>query len=106
MSSYFILMLAGCCLVTWLPRVVPFLISKKMAFPKKLTDFLSYLPLCILSALLFQSILEYQSGRLPQLKLLEFLACLPAFLVAVRTKDLMKTVLAGVVSIALLRFLF
>lgn len=104
MTSYYIAMLAGCFIVTWIPRIVPFLLSKKVSFPKWLSDFLSYLPLCILTALLFQSILEYRSGKLPLVNTLEFLACLPAFLVAARTKDLMKTVIVGIVSIALLRF--
>lgn len=103
MTSYFLMMLGGACLVTWLPRVVPFLLSKKVNFPKWLSDFLSYLPLCILTALLFQSVLTYHSGKLPTVKLVEFLACLPAFLVAIRTKDLMKTVVTGIIAVALLR---
>lgn len=106
MSSYFLTMLVGCCIVTWLPRIIPFLASKKLDFPKWLNDFLAYLPLCILTVLLFQSVLEFREGHLPKIKLLELLACLPTFAVAIRTKDLMKTVLVGIVSMALLRLFF
>ncbi|MDH6364945.1 branched-subunit amino acid transport protein [Enterococcus sp. PF1-24] len=106
MSSQFILLLLGGCLITWLPRVVPFLLSKKVDFPKWLNDFLAYLPLCILTALLFQSILVYRQGQFPAVKVLELIACLPTFAVAIKTKDLMKTVLVAVVTIALLRFIF
>ncbi|MHC5250318.1 AzlD domain-containing protein [Enterococcus sp. LJL90] len=105
MSNYFLIMLVGCCIVTWIPRVVPFVISKKMVFPNWLERFLSYLPLCILTALLLQSVLDYREGAFPGLKGLEFLACLPTLIVAMRTKDLMKTVIVGIVTIALLRFI-
>lgn len=99
-------MIVGCCLVTWIPRIAPFLLSKKVNFPKWLNDFLSYLPLCILTALLLQSILQFQTGKFPAVRWIEFFACLPTFLVAIRTKDLMKTVLVGIVTVALLRAFF
>jgi len=50
MTNFVILMLA-CGLVTWIPRIVPFLFSKKLVFPKPFTIFLSYLPLCILGGI-------------------------------------------------------
>lgn len=107
MSNYYVLLtIIGCSLVTWIPRVVPFVLSKKIDFPKPLLHFLSYIPICILTALLLQSVLEAQTTGFPKVKMLEAAACLPSFLVAIRTKDLMKTVITGIITMAVLRFIF
>ena len=103
MTNFVILMLA-CGLVTWIPRIVPFLFSKKLVFPKPFTIFLSYLPLCILAALLVQNLLICREGQFPLLKVKEAVACIPALLVGYYTKDLMKIVITGVIAMALLRF--
>ena len=92
MTNFVILMLA-CGLVTWIPRIVPFLFSKKLVFPKPFTIFLSYLPLCILAALLVQNLLIFREGQFPILKVKETIAC-------------MKIVITGVIAMALLRFFF
>ena len=105
MTNFVILMLA-CGLVTWIPRIVPFLFSKKLVFPKPFTIFLSYLPLCILAALLVQNLLIFREGQFPILKVKEIIACIPALLVGYYTKDLMKIVITGVIAMALLRFFF
>lgn len=103
MSKYVLFTIMGCAAVTWLPRIFPFLLSKKIDFPDWLLEFLSYLPICILTALLFQSVLEIQEQGFPRLKTLEMISCVPTFFVAILTKDLMKTVLTGLITIALLR---
>ncbi|WP_412523568.1 AzlD domain-containing protein [Enterococcus sp. S23] len=103
MNNYVLLTILGCSLVTWIPRILPFLISKRVDFPKWFLRFLSFIPICILTALLFQSILEAQTTGFPRVKVIEALGCIPTLLVAIRTKDLMKTVLVGIVTVALLR---
>uniref|UniRef100_UPI00403F8F98 AzlD domain-containing protein n=1 Tax=Candidatus Enterococcus willemsii TaxID=1857215 RepID=UPI00403F8F98 len=103
MSSTFLIMIAGCFLVTWLPRILPFVFAKRLEFPEKLHLFLSYLPLCILAALLVQSVLSIQSGKAPILKLQETLACIPTLMVGIYTKNLMKIVITGIISIAVIR---
>jgi|GEM_PF-3280942 len=80
--------------------------SKKMAFPETFTVFLSYLPLCILAALLVQNLLVFREGQLPLLKIKETIACLPALVVGYYTKDLMKIVVTGIVTMALIRLVF
>lgn len=102
-NEQFFLLVAGCGVVTWVPRVLPFAIANRLVFPKKFNQFLSYLPLCILTALLVQSLLTFRQGQWPLVKLPELLACLPALVVGYYTKDLMKIVIVGVVGIALLR---
>lgn len=104
-NSYYLLTLFGCAAVTWLPRVLPFVLTKAFALPSAIEKFLSYLPMTILTALLLQSLLTFKSGSFPSLRFPEILACIPALIVGIRTNDLMKIVLTGVVAIALLRLL-
>ncbi|HIX71143.1 MULTISPECIES: AzlD domain-containing protein [Enterococcus] len=104
-SSSFLFLVIGCALVTWLPRILPFTVADKLVFPEKVNVFLSYLPLCILTALLIQSLLNFRQGQWPTIKLPELVACLPALVVGYYTKDLMKIVIVGIIGIALLRFL-
>jgi branched-subunit amino acid transport protein len=73
--------------------------------PPTFQKFLSYLPMTILTALLFQSLLNFQTGHFPTLRFPEIFACIPALIVGIRTNDLMKIVLTGVLGIALLRLL-
>ncbi|GAA2904264.1 AzlD domain-containing protein [Enterococcus pseudoavium] len=102
-NSYYLMTIFGCALVTWLPRVLPFVLTKAVTLPKILENFLSYLPMTILTALLLQSILNFQPGHFPTFRLPEVLACIPALIVGIRTNDLMKIVLTGILGIALLR---
>lgn len=104
-NYYYLLTLFGCALVTWIPRVLPFVLTKAITLPPVLEKFLSYLPMTILTALLMQSLLNFQTGHFPTLRIPELLAYIPALIVGIRTKDLMKIVLTGVLGIALLRLL-
>ncbi|MDT2595692.1 AzlD domain-containing protein [Enterococcus dongliensis] len=102
-NSYYLLILLGCTLVTWIPRILPFVLTKAITLPPILEKFLSYLPMTILTALLLQSLLNFQAGHFPTLRFPEVFACIPALIVGIRTNDLMKIVLTGVLGIALLR---
>ncbi|WP_288226774.1 AzlD domain-containing protein [uncultured Enterococcus sp.] len=104
-NNYYLLTLLGCALVTWVPRVLPFVLTKALTLPPTFQNFLSYLPMTILTALLFQSLLNFQTGHFPTLRFPEIFACIPALIVGIRTNDLMKIVLTGVLGIALLRLL-
>lgn len=104
-NNYYLLTLLGCALVTWVPRVLPFVLTKALTLPPTFQKFLSYLPMTILTALLFQSLLNFQTGHFPTLRFPEIFACIPALIVGIRTNDLMKIVLTGVLGMALLRLL-
>ncbi|MDR0921547.1 MAG: AzlD domain-containing protein [Lactobacillales bacterium] len=105
-NSSVLIVILGSAVVTWIPRVFPFYVAKVSKFPRLFVAFLNYLPVCILCALLFQSVLTPHAYLLPNFKGLECLALVPTVFVAIRTKDLMKTAIVGIVAIALLRFLF
>ncbi|WP_353989473.1 AzlD domain-containing protein [Pediococcus argentinicus] len=55
MSMYVFMTFVGCGLVTWLLRVVPFVLLKKFSLPKLAVEFLSFVPITIMAALFFES---------------------------------------------------
>ncbi|AYW50986.1 AzlD domain-containing protein [Tetragenococcus halophilus] len=103
-STEYLYLMLGCFVVTWIPRILPFAFAKKMHFPEKFRLFLDYLPLCILTALLVQNLLSVPTGKAPILNIQETIACIPALIVGIYTKDLMKIVVTGIIAIALIRF--
>ncbi|WP_131502978.1 AzlD domain-containing protein [Exiguobacterium sp. s166] len=94
---------AACGLVTLIPRILPFLLMHGLTLPRLLTDWLSFIPVCLLSALFFQNLLVARNGDYPTLSLLHLAASVPTVLVAVSSKSLSYTVITGVLSMALLR---
>lgn len=103
--EYTLLAILGSALVTLIPRVLPFLLVRKMELPEFLLRYLSYVPLAILTALFIQSLLQKEAGQFPSVKLLPFLASLPTILTAILTKSLIAIVIVGVISMAVLRLI-
>lgn len=104
-SIYSLLVILGCGLVTWLPRVIPFLLVRKVHIPQIITDFLSYIPLCILTALLVQSLTLYQKVTWPVMHTEYILAAIPTIISAIITRNLMWVVIVGMAAMALIRSL-
>ena len=103
-TVHMFLLIAGCAVVTWLPRIIPFLFVKNVELPDVVLRWLKYIPICILSALVFEGLFE-EKGRYVVIDGPYFFASIPTLLVAVWTKSLAKTVIAGVASMALLRLI-
>ena len=93
-------------LVSWIPRIAPFILVKYKGLPHIVIRFLKYLPISILFALTFSSLFVVKSGRLPQLKVLEVLASIPTFYIAFKSRNLLYAVVTGIISIAILRLIF
>ena len=107
MSDNFILLAIGLsALVTWIPRIAPFILTKYQALPNFIIRFLNYLPITIIFALTLSSVVIERTGHLPSIKWLELLAVLPTFWVAAKTKNILLAVVAGVLIMAFLRFVF
>lgn len=89
-------------IVTYLPRVLPLVVLSRVKLPPLVLSWLQYIPVSILAALLAPEILM-QEGKLafswnnPAL-----VAAFPAFLVALLSKNLFYTVLAGMLTMVLL----
>ncbi|RHW39889.1 AzlD domain-containing protein [Lysinibacillus yapensis] len=102
-SLSMILLMLGCALVTWIPRVFPFMLVRNVKMPNIVLKWLAYIPVCILSALVLESLFRVEHNFVT-LDFLNFIAFIPTLLVAIWTKSLSKTVVTGVVTMAILRF--
>lgn len=103
-SVYMISVIVGCAIVTWLPRILPFTIVKNITIPNVFMRWLSYIPVCILSALVVDSFLHDETAL--QLHWQNIVAFIPTLIVAIWTKSLSFTVIVGVVTMAILRYIF
>lgn len=104
-SIAMVLLILGCALVTWIPRILPFVLVKNMKLPKIVLRWLTYIPVCILSALVIEGFFEKKSP-IVTIQWINVLVFIPTLLVALLTKSLSKTVIAGVITMAGFRFFF
>ena len=104
-ETYILLTILACSLVTWLERVTPVILLKHFRLPKLLLEFLNFVPIAIMSGLWFESLLIRHAGGLPTINWLNLWSSIPALLAAILSKDLLVTVIVGVVSSALLQLL-
>jgi len=86
---------AGMGIVTYLPRMVPLLYLAHRQLPQGLVDWLSLIPVAILSALLAPSLFADTDPRMLNLGKAELLVAIPTLLFALKTKSLGGTVLIG-----------
>ncbi|NLY80033.1 MAG: AzlD domain-containing protein [Lysinibacillus sp.] len=100
-----VLLILGCAFVTWAPRVIPFILVRNIELPNVVLRWLQFIPVCILSALVFQSLLNTE-GKFVTLNWESTIAFMPTLLVAIWTKSLSKTVVVGVLTVAVLRNFF
>jgi len=98
-----LLIIIGCAIVTIIPRIIPFVVVRKMKLPEKVTKWLSFIPVCIFTALIIDSfILETETFVTIDWRVL--LAIVPTLLIAIWTKNLSVTVLVGIVCMATVRY--
>ncbi|MGO0094772.1 AzlD domain-containing protein [Streptococcus suis] len=101
-----LLIILMAALVTWVPRVLPFVLTQNKSLPPKLVKFLSFLPITIIFALTLSSIMDEKVGSLPSLLPVESLALIPTFFVVLKTKNILLAVVVGILTTAALRLLF
>jgi branched-subunit amino acid transport protein len=97
------LLILAIALGTLLFRLLPLALLSRMSLPEWLTDWLGLVPAAVLAAMLAQS-LFVQDGRLALFwRNPYFLAAIPSFAVAWRTRSVLFTMLCGMVCFALLQ---
>ncbi|PID72864.1 MAG: AzlD protein [Desulfobulbus propionicus] len=94
LSDYFFLF-AGMGLVTYIPRWLPLLYLSHKQLPQWLVDWLSLIPVAILSALLAPILLTDTSLRTLDMTKPDLFIAIPTFVIAWKTKSLGGTVIAG-----------
>ncbi|MCY9228937.1 AzlD domain-containing protein [Bacillus inaquosorum] len=97
-----LMVIIGCALVTMIPRVIPFLVVRNITLPEPVLKWLSYVPVCILTALVVKDCM-IQSNDSLQLNWPVAVILIPTLLIAMKTKSLSITVISGVLLMAGLR---
>ena len=105
-NNYIFVAILLSALVTWLSRITPFILVKYRGLPKIVERFLQYLPVSIIFALILSSITKGGVGQLPTFKWLDLIAVFPTIYIAFRYRNLVVTVIFGVVLVDGLRFIF
>ncbi len=95
-SGYLLLFLCM-GLVTFVPRWLPLLYLSHKRLPQWLTDWLSFIPVAILSSLLAPILLTDTTTRNLDIVKPELLVAIPTLFFALKTKSLGGTVLVGMV---------
>jgi branched-subunit amino acid transport protein len=101
-----LLIILGCALVTFIPRVLPLMVLSQMELPKWVIRWLKNIPVAVMAALLAQELLLSDNQLSLSANLLKLLAAIPAFAIAILTKSLLGTVMAGIISMMVFRFIF
>lgn len=99
-----LIIILGSALVTFLPRVVPLMLLSRMTLPEWGVRWLSHVPISVMAALVGQELFLNDGKWAPLSSNVELLAAIPTFLVAIKTRSLLGTVVVGIVTIMLLRF--
>ncbi|WP_125710352.1 AzlD domain-containing protein [Companilactobacillus zhongbaensis] len=102
--NFVLLTVVGCGLVTWLSRILPFWILRKVKLSPKVVEFLSFVPIVIMSALWFENLFHQHLGHLPTIDYPNLIASLPTVISAIISKSLLVIVIVGVISLAVVRY--
>ena len=105
MKAEIIYLIMGMSIVTQLPRILPLVVLTRMSLPPLVVRWLKHIPVAVLSALLFPSLLLPGGSLALSLDNTALLAAIPCIIVAAKTKNLFLTVLAGIVVSALLQLI-
>ncbi|TVX93219.1 AzlD domain-containing protein [Paenibacillus agilis] len=95
----------GCALVTLIPRILPFIIVRNIQLPPVAIKWLSFIPVCIFTALVADSLINKEADSLISMDWNVILALIPTILTALYTKSMAITVIVGVVCMAGIRFI-
>ena len=106
-SVHMLIIIVICGLVTWLTRIIPFIVISKIQLSEQVVKWLSFIPITLFTALIIDGVIEQQSGSFGySLNILFLVTIIPTVLVALVTRSLTITILAGIFVMAMIRLLF
>lgn len=101
MKMYIWIIILGGSIVTMLPRVLPIMFVSKINLNDRVSKFLKFIPIAILSALVVSEL--FISNNRLYINTYEIIAIIPTLIVAIIKNNLLLTVIVGVISMAILR---
>ncbi|WP_210133169.1 AzlD domain-containing protein [Staphylococcus sp. GDH8C106P] len=106
-SVHMLIIIVICGLVTWLTRIIPFIVISKIQLSEQVVKWLSFIPITLFTALIIDGVIEQQRGSFGYSLNIPFLVTIiPTVLVALVTRSLTITILAGIFVMAMIRLLF
>jgi branched-subunit amino acid transport protein len=100
-SGKFGLIILGMGLVTYIPRWFPLFFLSRRSLPQWLVQWLDLIPAAILGALLLPELITTGQPRHIDWLRPESIAAIPTFIIAILTRSLGWTVIAGMVTYGL-----
>ncbi|CAM4079097.1 AzlD domain-containing protein [Lederbergia lenta] len=100
-----LIIILGCAVVTFIPRIIPFIVVRNLKLPVIVTKWLLFIPICIFTALIVDSIIM-DGESLFSIDWKVLAAIIPTLMIALWTKSLSVTVIVGIVCMATVRYLF
>lgn len=104
MDPKVLLIFLGMALVTFIPRFLPLALLSRRRVPEYIINWLDYVPVAIISALLAPGILMENSRIFLSLDNSFLLASIPTFLCALITRNMFFTVITGMISVVGIRY--
>ncbi len=98
-----VLIILGMAIVTYLPRLLPAIFLAKKNLPDVIRTWLTYVPVGILSAMLFPSLLISDTVMDISLSNVSLYASIPTFLIAYYTRSLLITVILGITLVSIIK---
>ncbi len=98
------LTIVGMAVVTFIPRLLPVLLLSSRTLPPVIIRWLSYIPVAVLSAMLLPTILVVDGKVALKGDNILLWAAIPTLVVAVETKSLFTSVVAGMIMVAAARY--
>jgi branched-subunit amino acid transport protein len=106
MTGDYLLLIIGMGIVTYIPRLIPILFLSHRDLPSWLIDWLDYIPVALLSALIFPTLLTSGDPKILDVTSPEVLVAIPTFIIAFRTRSLAGTVIVGMLCFWLVEKFF
>ncbi|MGB4609082.1 MAG: AzlD domain-containing protein [Saccharofermentanales bacterium] len=101
------LIIFGAAIATFIPRVIPMLFFKNKEIPPKVTQWLSFIPVTIFSALVFSDLVFWENNlSFNPLVNLKMIPSLIVFFIAYKTKNIFISMIIGIVAISLMLLFF
>ncbi|WP_323703594.1 AzlD domain-containing protein [Mammaliicoccus sp. Dog046] len=104
-SMYLIIIIIGCFAITWVIRVAPFILLAKLDLPNGVIKWLQFVPICLFTALIVEGMLNKGEGFGYTFNVESIVVAIPTIIIALVTKSLTISVIAGMIVMAMVRLL-
>ncbi|CRH17455.1 AzlD domain-containing protein [Carnobacterium maltaromaticum] len=103
LTSQQLYLILGMAVVTYLPRMLPMLLLNNREIPEKIVRWMSFIPVSIFAALIFSDIFFWENQfSINPLENLKLIPAIVVFFIAYKTKNIMWSIVFGVVGISLM----